>query len=366
VCEAIDFCEYYARQSAELFKPQRLGNLVGGQDELVFDGSSFVMHSEGHILLEAPAFEEGLYSLVLEENEIGQWFAGAHDIAGHMDAEQAVYLALMVGLRDYVSKNNFPGVIIGLSGGVDSALTAVLAVDALGRERVHCVMMPSQYTSRESLEDADMLAKNLNVNLDSIPIDTPVTKLNEELAPFFDQSTPGITFENMQSRMRALILMALSNARGHMLLSTGNKSEMAVGYSTLYGDMAGGFDALKDVPKTLVFELARYRNSRAEVIPPNVLSRPPSAELAPDQKDEDSLPPYDILDEILALYVEQDWSADAIIAQGFEREAVQKVLRLVDVNEYKRRQSPIGVRITQRGFGRDRRYPITSGWKLGE
>jgi len=340
-------------------------NQVGGQDELVFDGGSVVANASGELCRRLPAWEQALGYLQLHWQDGGLKVA-LQALAPQQQDLASVYQALVTGTRDYVNKNGFKGVVLGLSGGIDSALTLAIAVDALGPERVTAIMMPFRYTSDMSRTDAADQAQRLGVSYHSLSIEPIYDAFMSALAPVFDGKGPDTTEENLQARCRGVLLMAWSNKKGDLVLTTGNKSELAVGYSTLYGDMAGGFDALKDVPKTLVFELARHRNSRAEVIPPNVLSRPPSAELAPDQKDEDSLPPYDILDEILALYVEQDWSADAIIAQGFEREAVQKVLRLVDVNEYKRRQSPIGVRITQRGFGRDRRYPITSGWKLGE
>jgi NAD+ synthase (glutamine-hydrolysing) len=257
-------------------------------------------------------------------------------------------------------------VVLGLSGGIDSALTLAMAVDALGANRVEAVMMPFLYTSDLSKDDAAEQARRMGVKYSSISIEPMYEAFMGQLAQEFDGLKRDTTEENLQARCRGVLLMAISNKKGYLVLTTGNKSEMAVGYSTLYGDMAGGFDALKDVPKTLVFALAKYRNTLCEVIPTTVITRPPSAELAPDQKDEDSLPPYDILDQILALYVEQDFSAEAIIAKGFARDQVERAVRLVDVNEYKRRQAPIGIRISQRGFGRDRRYPITSGWKMGD
>jgi NAD+ synthase (glutamine-hydrolysing) len=272
----------------------------------------------------------------------------------------------VLGMRDYVTKNRFKGVVLGLSGGIDSALTLAIAVDALGADKVEAVMMPFRYTSALSKTDAADQAERMGVGYSSISIEPMYDAFMLALADEFAGCAPDTTEENLQARCRGVLLMAISNKKGYLVLTTGNKSEMAVGYSTLYGDMAGGFDALKDVPKVLVFALASYRNSLGAVIPESVITRPPSAELAPDQKDEDSLPPYEILDQILALYVEQDCSAEAIIAQGFARDQVERVLRLVDINEYKRRQAPIGVRISQRGFGRDRRYPITSGWRLGE
>jgi NAD+ synthase (glutamine-hydrolysing) len=268
-------------------------------------------------------------------------------------------------VRDYVNKNGFKSVVLGLSGGIDSAVTLAVAVDALGADRVRAVMMPFRYTAGMSIEDAELQARAMGVQYDVFSIEPMYDAFMETLAVPFEGTRPDTTEENLQARLRAVLLMSLSNKFGALVLTTGNKSEMAVGYSTLYGDMAGGFDVLKDVPKTLVFKLAWYRNRVSSVIPERVITRPPSAELAPDQKDEDSLPGYDVLDQILNLYVERDLSADAIVAQGFSREDVDRVVRLVDVNEYKRRQAPIGVRITERGFGKDRRYPITNGWKSG-
>jgi NAD+ synthase (glutamine-hydrolysing) len=279
--------------------------------------------------------------------------------------EENVYKALVLGVRDYVNKNGFRSVMLGLSGGIDSALTLAIAVDALGADRVHAVMMPFRYTSSISLEDAEAEAKALGVRYDVFSIEPMYDSFMAALEKPFAGTTPDTTEENLQARLRGVLLMSLSNKFGSLVLTTGNKSELAVGYSTLYGDMAGGFDVLKDVPKTDVFRLSRYRNTISPVIPERVITRPPSAELAPDQKDEDSLPGYDVLDQILNLYVERDFSAEAIIAEGFERQDVERVVRLVDINEYKRRQAPIGVRITERGFGKDRRYPITNGWKIG-
>jgi NAD+ synthase (glutamine-hydrolysing) len=285
------------------------------------------------------------------------------------EAAAELYGALVLGLRDYVNKNGFKGVVMGLSGGIDSALTLTLAVDALGKDRVQAVMMPFAYTAQMSIEDAEQEARALGVDYRVIPIaamyDSFMTALQDEFAG----TRPDITEQNLQARCRGVVLMALSNKKGLLVLTTGNKSEMAVGYSTLYGDMAGGFDALKDVGKMQVYALARYRNELGQhgpVIPQRVIDRPPSAELAPGQVDEDNLPPYPVLDRILELYVEQDQSAEAIVAEGFERSVVEKVILLVDRSEYKRRQAPIGVRISQRGFGRDRRYPITAGWKPGD
>lgn len=340
-------------------------NLVGGQDELVFDGGSVVVDAQGQTRYRAPAYDEGYFSATVDLSEQLLHVAPAQlaPIPGRLEA---VYQALVVGLRDYVNKNRFKGVVLGLSGGIDSALTLAIAVDALGASRVEAVMMPFRYTSDLSKTDAEDEASRLGVRYSSISIEPMYEAFMASLASEFAATQRDTTEENLQARCRGVLLMAISNKKGYLVLTTGNKSEMAVGYSTLYGDMAGGFDVLKDVPKTLVFALARYRNTVSDVIPETVITRPPSAELAPDQKDEDSLPPYDTLDQILAYYVEQDLSAEAIIKRGFAREQVERVVRLVDVNEYKRRQAPVGVRISQRGFGRDRRYPITSGWKLGD
>ncbi len=340
-------------------------NQVGGQDELVFDGGSFAVTADGTVAAAAPGFEEAAYWLQLD------FAAQPVSIIGPVPSPpvhelHATWQALVLGVRDYVNKNHFRGVVLGLSGGVDSALTLAVAVDALGPERVEVVMMPFRYTSKMSVEDAAEQATLQSVTYKVISIEPIYEAFMASLRDEFAGTRPDTTEENLQARCRGVLLMSISNKKGYLVLTTGNKSEMAVGYSTLYGDMAGGLDVLKDVPKTLVFELCHYRNARGPCIPQRVIDRPPSAELAPDQKDEDSLPPYDVLDRILALYVEQDYSAEAIIATGMDREQVHKVLRLVDINEYKRRQAPIGVRITRRGFGRDRRYPITSGWRLGD
>ncbi|MDX1800013.1 MAG: NAD+ synthase [Marinobacter sp.] len=339
-------------------------NLVGGQDELVFDGGSLVFDHSGALAVESPQFSEGLYPVefVLDHHcqPVSQTPVPAPSL------EQNVYRALVLGVRDYVNKNGFGSVVLGLSGGVDSALTLAIAVDALGADRVRAVMMPFRYTAEISLEDAEAEAHALGVRYDVYSIEPMYDAFMAALAEPFAGTQPDTTEENLQARLRGVLLMALSNKFRSLVLTTGNKSEMSVGYSTLYGDMAGGFDVLKDVPKTLVFQLCRYRNTISEVIPERVITRPPSAELAPDQKDEDSLPGYDVLDQILNLYVERDFSAEAIVAEGFERTDVERVTRLVDINEYKRRQAPIGVRITERGFGKDRRYPITNGWKIGK
>jgi NAD+ synthase (glutamine-hydrolysing) len=336
-------------------------NAVGGQDELVFDGGSHAVDANGNIIFRAESFLE---TQTLMEISLHQPMA--NPIAEVNQNLADVYRALVLGVRDYVQKNRFKGVVLGLSGGIDSALTLAIAVDALGADKVEAVMMPFRYTSDLSKTDAAEQAKRMGVRYASISIEAMYDAFMAALADEFTGLKRDTTEENLQARCRGVLLMAISNKKGYMVLTTGNKSEMAVGYSTLYGDMAGGFDVLKDVFKTQVFALARYRNTIGDVIPETVITRPPSAELAPDQKDEDSLPPYDILDQILAFYVEQDQSAEAIIARGFNRDQVERVVRLVDVNEYKRRQAPVGIRISQRGFGRDRRYPITNGWKLGE
>jgi NAD+ synthase (glutamine-hydrolysing) len=335
-------------------------NLIGGQDELVFDGDSFVVDAEGAITQRAPAFEEGLHLVELEADGVVRPVPGP--CALELPEEQSVYSALVLGVRDYVGKNGFPGVVIGLSGGIDSALTLCIAVDALGAERVRAVMMPSRFTAPMGPEDAQAQAAALGVKYSVIPIEPMFEAFLAALKNEFAGRARDTTEENIQARVRGTLLMAISNKTGRMVLTTGNKSEMAVGYATLYGDMAGGFAAIKDVPKTLVYRLAHYRNAIAPVIPPRVIERAPSAELAPDQKDTDSLPPYEVLDPILERYVEKDQSAEDIVAAGFDAATVERVLRMVDRNEYKRRQSPPGVRITPRAFGRDRRYPITSGY----
>ena len=340
-------------------------NLVGGQDELVFDGGSVVVAATGETQFRSPAYEEDLFIADLEPTTHGLGMQSKM-LAPIPSNHEAVYQALVLGMRDYVNKNRFKGVVLGLSGGIDSALTLAMAVDALGADRVEAVMMPFRYTSDLSKNDAAEQARRMGVRYSSISIEPMYEAFMTQLAAEFIGTKRDTTEENLQARCRGVLLMAISNKKGYLVLTTGNKSEMAVGYSTLYGDMAGGFDALKDVPKTLVFALAKYRNTLGDVIPETVITRPPSAELAPDQKDEDSLPPYDILDQILALYIEHDLSAEAIIAKGFARDQVERAVRLVDINEYKRRQAPIGIRISQRGFGRDRRYPITSGWKMGD
>lgn len=340
-------------------------NLVGGQDELVFDGGSLVMNAQGEITSQLEFFEEkiGVVNFIYAADKC---IPETSDCAVIPTLEASVYQALVLGVRDYVTKNDFKGVVLGLSGGIDSALTLAVAVDALGANRVEAVMMPFRYTSQMSLEDAEAEARELGVNYLVKPIEPMFNAFMAALKDDFSGLAVDNTEQNLQARARGVLLMAISNKKGYMVLTTGNKSEMAVGYATLYGDMAGGFDVLKDVPKTLVFRLAEYRNSVSAVIPQRVIDRPPSAELAPDQKDEDNLPAYPVLDAILERYIEQDWSMDKIVADGFDADTVRRVIRLVDVNEYKRRQAAIGVRITPRGFGRDRRYPVTCRWPAGE
>ena len=357
--------ELLRERSREGAMPIVYVNQVGAQDELVFDGASMVADSTGQINVQAPSFESCLVPVEIAV-ESGKCLVNTESQTPVPERLASVYQALVLGVRDYVNKNRFKGVVLGLSGGIDSALTLAIAVDALGAERVEAVMMPFRYTSDLSKNDAADEAQRLGVRYQSISIEPIYETFMSALEDEFAGTQRDTTEENLQARCRGVLLMAISNKKGYLVLTTGNKSEMAVGYSTLYGDMAGGFDVLKDVPKTMVFELSRYRNTIEEVIPVSVIERPPSAELAPDQKDEDSLPPYDVLDQILELYVERDYSAQAIIDEGFAEEDVRRVLRLVDVNEYKRRQAPVGPRITQRGFGRDRRYPITNGWQLGE
>lgn len=338
-------------------------NLVGAQDELVFDGGSMVYDHSGSLAVEVSQFNEGLFPVDFVFDRRCQ--PVSQPLPAEPSVEANVYSALVMGVRDYVNKNGFKTVVLGLSGGIDSALALAVAADALGPDRVRAVMMPFRYTSDISLEDAAAQAGSMGVQYDVYSIEPMYESFMAALAEPFEGTTLDTTEQNLQARIRGVMLMSLSNKFGSLVLTTGNKSELAVGYSTLYGDMAGGFDVLKDVPKTLVFRLAWYRNSVSPVIPERVITRPPSAELAPDQKDEDNLPGYDVLDQILNFYVERDFSADAIVAEGFDQADVDRVIRLVDLNEYKRRQAPIGIRITERGFGKDRRYPITSGWKSG-
>lgn len=344
-------------------------NQVGGQDELIFDGASFVMNEAGSVVFHAPEFTECVHSLTFEKHTGGAWLIGGPDTPARKEGPAAIWQALVLGLRDYVEKNGFSSVLIGLSGGIDSALCAALAVDALGPRRVRCVMMPSPYTSQDSLNDAQSVAQALGVRLDTVPIDLPMQAFGAILKPHFEPGTPSVTHENIQPRCRGLILMALSNATGALVLSTGNKSEMAVGYATLYGDMCGGFNPLKDLYKTQVYALARWRNEnvpdgghgpRGPVIAGRILTKAPTAELKPNQTDQDSLPPYDTLDDILAALIESDLGLPDIVARGHDPETVEKVWKMLDAAEYKRRQAPPGIKITARAFGRDRRYPITN------
>lgn len=333
-------------------------NQVGGQDELIFDGCSKVFDAAGNMTHRLAAFAEQTTLLQLNECNVIPMTAPVAELPPLAQ----VYEALVLAVRDYVTKNGFNGAVLGLSGGIDSALTLAIAVDALGKDKVQALMMPFRYTADISIADAKEEAEILGVKFDVMSIEPMFDAFMGQLAPMFADTGRDTTEENLQARCRGVVLMALSNKRRSIVLTTGNKSEMAVGYATLYGDMAGGFDVLKDVPKTLVFKLAEYRNTVSYVIPQRVITRPPSAELAPDQKDEDSLPPYDILDAILEGYVEQDKSVAELVADGFDEAIVRKVIRLVDINEYKRRQSAVGPRITARSFGKDRRYPITSGF----
>ncbi|MGB2832854.1 MAG: NAD+ synthase [Methylotenera sp.] len=329
-------------------------NMVGGQDELVFDGGSFILDASGELTHHFKAFESELAIIECQ---------GATPITGrvlsHLSLEASVYQALTLGLRDYVRKNGFPGVVLGLSGGIDSALTLAVAVDALGAENVHAVLMSSEFTANMSVDDAIEIAKTLAVKYSLIPIVTLFEHFRSALSTEFAGLPFDTTEENLQARIRGMLLMALSNKFGSIVVTTGNKSEMAVGYCTLYGDMAGGFALLKDVPKTLVYKLCNYRNGLSPAIPQRIITRPPSAELRENQLDQDSLPPYEILDGIIEAYVEDDKSRTEIIAMGYQAADVNRVMKLIDRNEYKRRQSPVGVRITDRGFGKDRRYPIT-------
>lgn len=333
-------------------------NLVGGQDELIFDGNSFVLDQAGQLCASLPHCQEALQ--ICE-------FDGASPVQGEiavtLSDEAQVYQALVLGVRDYVGKNGFPGVLLGLSGGVDSALTLAIAVDALGADKVRAVMMPSPYTADISLLDSRDMVQRLSVRYDEISIGACFDAFRGTLAQEFAGLKEDTTEENIQARIRGTILMAMSNKYGSIVLTTGNKSEMAVGYCTLYGDMAGGFAVIKDIAKTLVYRLCAYRNQLSEVIPERILTRAPSAELRPDQTDQDSLPPYDVLDGIMQLYMEQNQSRAAIVAQGYQPEDVERITRLIKINEYKRRQAPIGIRITHRAFGRDWRHPVTSKFR---
>jgi len=351
--------EVLRERVSETALPMIYANLVGGQDELVFDGASFVLDAGGALVCQMTAFQEQLGFVTFD--------AAGHpaqgEVAPQLTQEAAVYQALCLGVRDYVEKNGFPGVLLGLSGGIDSALTLAIAVDALGAQRVRTMMMPSQFTADISLQDAEEMARLLGVRHSQIAIEPLFRNFMQALAGEFAGRPFDLAEENLQARIRGTLLMGLSNKFGDIVLTTGNKSEMSVGYSTLYGDMAGGFAVLKDVPKTLVYRLARYRNHQSPVIPERIITRAPSAELRENQTDQDSLPSYEVLDAIMQAYVEDDMSPSGIVALGYSREDVRRVVTLIDRNEYKRRQSPVGVRITQRGFGKDRRYPITSKYR---
>ncbi|MEG6510005.1 NAD+ synthase [Methyloligella sp. 2.7D] len=346
-------------------------NQVGGQDELVFDGASFVLNADRSLAVQMPAWEEAL-TVTRWSKTGGDWSCEKGELAVLEEGDEANYLACITGLRDYVRKNGFPGVVLGLSGGIDSALSATMAVDALGADKVQCVMLPYEYTSSESLEDAKLCADALGLRYDVMPIHAAVEGLVETLAPMFEGTKPDITEENLQSRARGTLLMALSNKFGPMVVTTGNKSEVSVGYATLYGDMNGGFNPIKDLYKTQVFSLARYRNRErpkgclgpdGEVIPERIITKPPTAELRADQRDQDTLPEYDVLDDILNCLVEEEMPVPEIIARGHDRELVKKIERMLYIAEYKRRQAAPGVKITAKNFGRDRRYPITNKFR---
>ena len=351
------------RRISEVKIPIVYLNLVGGQDELIFDGASFVMNEKGDVTYRAPAFEETIACIEFER--IKKTIVPiSNSIEPKLEEIESIYKALVKGTRDYISKHNFPGVVLGLSGGIDSALTLAIACDAIGSDNVRAVMMPFKYTSKMSLEDAQLQSSILNIQYDILPIETLYDAANNLLLPIFDGAKVDATEENIQSRARCILLMAISNKTGLMLLTTGNKSEMAVGYATLYGDMAGGFAPIKDCTKTMVKKLAEYRNTLNEVIPQRVIDREPSAELRENQQDSDSLPPYDLLDPILEAFVEEDLSVLEIVERGYDKTLVTRILEMVKRNEYKRRQAPPGIRISNRAFGRDWRYPITSGYNF--
>jgi NAD+ synthase (glutamine-hydrolysing) len=353
--------EMLANRARQSNTPVVYLNLVGGQDELVFDGASLVLAADGAVVHRSPQFEEVLF--VVDVPLAGEGYP-ASEVVPLLDPTEEVYRALVVGLRDYVTKNGFEEVVIGLSGGIDSALTATVAADALGPESVWGVAMPSPFSTEHSIEDAKKLAENLGIRFDIISIDGVFASFLETLETAFADTQSGVAEENLQARARGAVLMALSNKFGPMVVATGNKSEMAAGYATLYGDMVGGYSVLKDVFKTQVYELARWRNDHGEVIPQNTIDKPPSAELRPNQKDTDSLPPYGLLDAILERYIEDDISVAEIVASGFDEATVRRVARMVDRNEYKRRQAAPGVKVTTKAFGKDRRLPITNAYKL--
>ena len=347
-------------------------NQLGGQDEVVYDGASFVLNADQSIATALPGWEERVTVTEWTRGADGKWACAPGEKFVAEDRSSQVYHAMMLGLRDYVNKNRFPGVVLGLSGGIDSAISAAVAVDALGADRVRCVMLPSRYTSRMSLEDADACARLLGVDYETIPIERAVAAMGETLAAPFAGTKADITEENIQSRLRGVILMALSNKFGHMVLTTGNKSEMSVGYATLYGDMCGGYNVLKDIYKTEVFRLSHWRNQNSpagalgpqgRVIPERIIEKPPTAELRANQTDQDSLPPYDVLDGILECLVEKECSFEETLAKGYDPATIQRVEHLLYISEYKRRQAPPGAKISPRNFGRDRRYPITNAFR---
>ena len=337
-------------------------NLVGGQDELIFDGNSMIFDKNGEVIFRAPEFKEDLYEAYINTEQIKIKSNIKKETDLNFIKEKSIYSGLVIGVKDYVKKNNFQGVIVGLSGGIDSALTLCIAVDALGPENVEALIMPSRYTAKMSTDDACALAKKLKVPYEIISIEPPFTAFLEALKPIFKKSPVDTTEENIQARSRGILLMAISNKYNKLVLTTGNKSEMSVGYATLYGDMAGGYSPLKDVWKTLVYQLAIWRNKNRKVIPERIINRPPTAELRDNQLDQDTLPDYEILDQILEQYIELDKRPEEIIRNGFDEETVYKIVNLVDKNEYKRRQAAPGVKITRKAFGKDRRYPISSGY----
>ncbi|WP_420381400.1 NAD+ synthase [Novosphingobium sp.] len=363
------------RRAIDTGIPLAFVNRIGGQDELVFDGGSFVVGPEGALWVQAPDWEEAVVRTEWSRVAVGnghRWRCSPGDMTESTEHPEDIYCAMVLGLRDYVNKNGFPGVVLGLSGGIDSAITAAIAVDALGADRVWCVMLPSRYTSQESLDDAAACAALLGTRLDTIPIEAAVSGYTDMLAPVFGDRAADTTEENLQSRIRGTTLMALSNKFGPMLVTTGNKSEMSVGYATIYGDMNGGYNPIKDAYKTTVFAISAWRNTRrpkiglgpdGPVMPANVIIKPPSAELREDQKDSDSLPEYGVLDAILNHLIEQERSVDQIVGEGFDRAIVTRIERLLHLAEYKRRQAPPGVKLGMRNFGRDRRYPITHGFR---
>ncbi len=339
-------------------------NQIGGQDELVFDGASFVLNADRSLALQMPMFEEALALTTWYKSAKG-WTMDKGEITRLPEREEETWKACVLGLRDYVLKNRFPGIVLGMSGGIDSAVVAAMAVDALGPDKVHCVMLPFAYTSNDSLEDAEDCAKRLGVRYDVVPIEEPVVGFENALAKMFAGRKADTTEENLQSRSRGVILMAISNKLGSMVLTTGNKSEMSVGYATLYGDMNGGFNPIKDVYKTEVYRLAAWRNTVSEVIPIRIITKAPTAELRENQKDQDSLPPYEVLDDILDGLVEREQSVAEIVARGHDITLVKRIQHMLYIAEYKRRQAAPGVKITRRNFGRDRRYPITNGFRDG-